>query len=138
VLAAVVGTVLATWQPEGPTDVPTTAMTSRAVLSVLVYLLLAAWYAVLGVRSDLPGVTGLATAALVLFTTVQSFAVFARIISGATLFLVVGAVLLGSGYGFDRARRRLVAEVGDGADDDGAGGEGDHGAGGDEGTEDAS
>jgi uncharacterized membrane protein len=126
VLAAIVGAVLAIWQPQGPTDTPTTAMTSRAVLGVLVYLLLAAWYAVLGVRSGLPGVTGLATAALVVFTTVQSFAVFARIISGATLFLAVGVVLLGSGYGFDRARRRLVAEVGERTE--GAG----------EGTEDAS
>jgi uncharacterized membrane protein len=116
VLAAAVGTALVAWHPDGPVDDPSPAMTTRAVLSVLVYLLLAAWYAVLGVRSDLPGVTGLATAALVLFTTVQSFAVFARIISGATLFLVVGAVLLGSGYGFDRARRTLVASVAEDAE----------------------
>jgi uncharacterized membrane protein len=115
VLAAAVGAALVAWHPAGPVDDPSPAMTTRAVLSVLVYLLLATWYAVLGTRSDLPGVTGLATAALILFTTVQSFAVFARIISGATLFLVVGAVLLGSGYGFDRARRTLVATVEEGA-----------------------
>jgi hypothetical protein len=63
------------------------------------------------VRRDLPALTGLATAALVLFTTVQSFAVFAPIISGASLFLAVGLVLLASGYLFDRARRRLVART---------------------------
>ena len=48
----------------------------------------------LGVLRDSTRLTALATAALVLFTTVQAFAVFALIISGATLFLLVGAVLV--------------------------------------------
>ena len=46
----------------------------------------------LGVLRDSTWLTALATAALVLFTTVQAFAVFAPIISGATLFLLVSAV----------------------------------------------
>lgn len=111
VLTAAVGATLASWHPTGSINEPSAAMTMRAVLCVLVYLLLATWYAVLGVRNDLPGVTWLATGAIIVFTTVQSFAVFARIISGATLFLVVGVVLLTSGYGFDRARRRLLASI---------------------------
>lgn len=111
VLAALAGTALVLWHPQGSVTEPSVGLTARALLSVLGYLLLAGWYAVLGVRRDLPGVTGLATAALVGFTTVQSFAVFAPIVSGATLFLAVGVVLLGSGYGFDRARRRIVATV---------------------------
>jgi hypothetical protein len=40
--------------------------------------------AALGVLRDEPRTTGLATAALVLFTVVQSFAVFAPVLSGAT------------------------------------------------------
>jgi hypothetical protein len=58
--------------------------------------------------------TVLGTAALVLFTTVQSFAVFAPIITGATLFLILGGILLGSGYLFNRGRRRLLTNL-DGA-----------------------
>jgi uncharacterized membrane protein len=111
VLALALGVVLVQWAPDTSVTEPNAQVTSRAVISVLVYLAVAGWYAVLGVRRDLSALTGLATAALVLFTTVQSFAVFAPIISGATLFLAVGLVLLASGYGFDRARRRLVASV---------------------------
>ena len=44
-----------------------------------------------------------------MFTTVQSFAVFARIVDGAWLFLLLGVVFLGTGLLFDRARRGLVA-----------------------------
>jgi len=50
-------------------------------------------------------------AALVLFTAVQSFAVFAPIVTGAALFLVLGVIFLGSGYLFDRGRRHLVANL---------------------------
>jgi hypothetical protein len=45
------------------------------------------------------------------FTTFQSFAVFAQIIEGAWLFVVLGLVFLGSGYLFDRARRELTEAV---------------------------
>jgi uncharacterized membrane protein len=55
--------------------------------------------------------TWLATAALVVFVTVQASAVFAPIVSGAALFLIVGVVLLGTGVLADRGRRRLVTEA---------------------------
>jgi hypothetical protein len=42
---------------------------------------------------------------------VQSFAIFQPILSGATLFLALGAVLALSGYLVDRGRRRLVDGV---------------------------
>ena len=83
----------------------------RSMAAIVVYLLAAIWFASLGVLRDAPGVTQLATAALVLFTVVQSFAVFEPILSGAALFLVLGAVLAGTGYLVDRGRRRLVADV---------------------------
>jgi uncharacterized membrane protein len=109
-LAAGVGLVM--WEPPLPVDGTVAGEAYlHAAVSVLVYLVAAGWYAVLGVSRDSGRLTVLATGALVLFTTVQSFAVFAPIVTGATLFLVLGAVLLGSGYLFDRGRRRLVAHT---------------------------
>ena len=83
----------------------------RAVLSVVAYLAVASGYAVLGGMRDSSRLTWLATAALVVFVTVQAFAVFAPIVSGAALFLIVGVVLLGTGVLADRGRRRLVTEA---------------------------
>jgi uncharacterized membrane protein len=91
-------------------DLPTGAWL-RAVVSVLAYLAVASGYAVLGGVRDSARLTWLATAALVVFVTVQAFAVFAPIVSGAALFLVVGVVLLGTGVLADRGRRRLVSEA---------------------------
>jgi hypothetical protein len=110
VVAVLAGVLLVLWEPP---EVVSGAVGlegyASAFLSVAVYLVAAGWYAVLGVMRDSTRLTTLATAALVLFTTVQSFAVFAPIITGATLFLVLGVVLVASGYLFDRGRRRLVA-----------------------------
>ena len=101
------------WQPPGATA--SGALTTEALLRVaavvVVYLLAALWTAALGVLRDEPRTTGLATAALVLFTVVQSFAVFAPVLSGATLFLALGAVLALSGWLADRGRRGLVTTV---------------------------
>ena len=106
------GVLLVLWEPPEPVrGVVEAEGYVHAGVSVAVYLAAAGWYAVLGVLRDSPRLTVLATAALVLFTTVQSFAVFAPIITGATLFLVLGAILVGSGYLFDRGRRHLVANL---------------------------
>lgn len=83
----------------------------RAFLAVAAYLVVASGYAVLGGMRDTGRLTWLATAALVVFVTTQAFAVFAPILSGATLFLVVGVVLLATGVLADRGRRRLVREA---------------------------
>jgi uncharacterized membrane protein len=83
----------------------------RAVLAVVAYLVVASGYAVLGGMRDSGRLTWLATAALVVFVTVQAFAVFAPILSGAALFLVVGVVLLATGVLADRGRRRLLTEA---------------------------
>ncbi len=83
----------------------------RAFLAVAAYLVVASGYAVLGGMRDTGRLTWLATAALVVFVTTQAFAVFAPILSGATLFLVVGVVLLATGILADRGRRRLVREA---------------------------
>ena len=82
----------------------------RAFVAVAVYLAVASGYAVLGGMRDSVRLTWGATAALVVFTTVQATAVFAEILSGAALFILVGAVLIGTGLLADRGRRRLVRE----------------------------
>lgn len=116
-LAVVVaGILVGVWSPSSGSDVGGTAVVSgaevaHALFASVVYLTVAAWFAALGVMRDAGRLTGLATAALVLFVTVQSFAVFQPILSGAALFLVLGVVLVGGGFLVDRGRRRLVASV---------------------------
>ncbi len=116
--ALLLGWLVVLWQPPGAATtgaLTTGALTGEALLRVGavvgVYLLAALWTAALGVLRDEPRTTALATAALVLFTVVQSFAVFAPVLSGATLFLALGAVLALSGWVADRGRRGLVTTV---------------------------
>lgn len=99
---------LALWDAGDDVSAPTV---THAVLAVAVYVLLAVGIAVLGILHDSWRLTALATAALVAFTTTQSFAVFARIVEGAWLFVLLGLVLVGTGWGFDRARRELAAAL---------------------------
>ena len=84
------------------------ADTGRAALSVAAYALLAVAVAALGTVRGHRALTGLAMTGLVVFTTFQSFAVFAPIVTGAWLFVVLGTVFLATGYLFDRARRELA------------------------------
>lgn len=83
----------------------------RVVVSVIVYLGVASGYAVLGALRSRPILTMLATIALVIFITFQAFAVFAPILPGSLLFLVVGLVLLVTGFLADRGRRQIAASV---------------------------
>ena len=83
----------------------------QTAVSVVVYVVVAVGVAVVGALRESWRLTALATVGLVAFTTFQSFAVFARILEGAWLFVALGLVFLGTGYLFDRARRRLVAAV---------------------------
>jgi hypothetical protein len=85
----------------------------HAALSVSAYVLVAVGVAALGILRDKPLFTALAMVGLVVFTTFQSFAVFAAIIQGAWLFVVLGLVFLATGYLFDRARRGLAATIED-------------------------
>jgi uncharacterized membrane protein len=113
-LAAALSVGLSLWRFDesvfDTADLPPGAVV-RAVVAVAAYLVVASGYAVLGGLRDSSRTTWLATAALVVFVTVQAFAVFAPILSAATLFLVVGLVLLGTGVLADRGRRRLVSEA---------------------------
>jgi uncharacterized membrane protein len=115
-LAAAGGAVgLMRWDAGGG-DAVTDAGVAHAAVSVVGYVLLAVAVAVAGALRESWRLTALATAALVVFTTVQAFSVFAQILQGAWLFVALGLVFLGTGFGFDRARQRLVAAV---VDEDG-------------------
>ncbi len=89
---------------------------AHAALGVVAYVGAAAWFAVLGVLRDSRRLTFVATAALVLFTTTQAFSVFAAIIQGAWLFLLLGLVFAATGWLADRGRRQLARSLADEAD----------------------
>ena len=83
----------------------------RTGLAIVAFLLVAGAWAIVGARRQLAMISAAAVVAVVIFTTFQSFAVFAPIISGATLFLAVGAVMILTGIVAERARRRIGSEV---------------------------
>ena len=110
--AAGAAVALVLWEAGSDPDAALTAgAVAHAAVSVLVYVLVAVAVAVVGTLRDSWRLTSLATAALVVFTTFQSFAVFARIVTGAWLFLLLGVVFLATGLLFDRARRGLAASL---------------------------
>lgn len=114
--ALVLGLVMSLWRPMTYDDamVPdqlSAEMWLRTGLAILVFLVIAGGWAVVGARRELPVVSAVATVGVVVFTTFQSFAVFAPIISGATLFIAVGIVMLITGVVAERARRRIGSEV---------------------------
>ncbi|MFN8045965.1 MAG: DUF2157 domain-containing protein [Dermatophilaceae bacterium] len=82
----------------------------RAGVSVAFFLLVAGAILLVGVRAEDPVLTALATVALVVFMAYQAAAVFAPLLSGAALFLSVGAVLVATAFLVDRGRRHLAAE----------------------------
>ena len=104
-------TWLVVWDPELSVNDVSAVGWLHAGVSIAVYVGAATWVAVVGLRRGSERLTYLALAALVAFTTFQSFAVFAQIIQGAWLFLALGLVFVGTGFLFDRARRELAAAV---------------------------
>ncbi len=104
---------LLAWSPSG---VPgqsglTATQLIHATAATAVYVLAATWIAAVGAFHDASHLMSVSTGALVVFVTVQSFAVFAPLLSGAALFLALGVVLLATGALVIRGRRRLVATV---------------------------
>ena len=112
----VVGVLLVLWEVGSDFDVDEqvgAAGWAHAAFGVIAYVGAAAWFAVLGVLRDSKRLTFIATAALVVFTTFQAFAVFAAIVQGAWLFVLLGLVFAATGYLADRARRQLARSLGD-------------------------
>jgi len=120
--AAILGlaALLAWWSPDNGQVVDGTREVGgeawlQAILSIVAYVLVAAALAAIGVVREEAHLTWLAVLGLAVFTTVQAFAVFADIIDGAWLFVVLGLVFAGTGWVGDRARREMV-DVLEGAD----------------------
>ncbi len=103
-----VASLLALWETGTSSSDVSAADWLHAAVSVAAYVLLAVALVALGTLREHGALTWIATAALVVFTTFQSFAVFAPIVTGAWLFVVLGTVFLGTGFLFDRARRGLT------------------------------
>lgn len=115
-IALLVGAGLSLWSPFPSSSgmVPdefSFEMWVRTGLAIIVFLAVAGGWAVVGARAGLPVISVAATAGVVVFVTFQSFAVFAPLISGATLFLLVGTVMIITGVVAERARRRIGSEV---------------------------
>lgn len=112
--------LLAWWSPDNGEVIDGTRQVGgeawlQAVVSIVAYVVVAAAVAAIGVVRDEAHLTWLAVLGLAVFTTVQAFAVFADIIDGAWLFVVLGLVFAGTGWFGDRARREMV-DVLEGAD----------------------
>jgi uncharacterized membrane protein len=95
---------------DGPADL-TAADVTHAVLGIALCAGAAVALAVDGTIRPSGRLVALATAALVVVTTLQAFTVFAPVLEGAWLFLLLGAVLVGTGLAVDRGRRRLAAAL---------------------------
>lgn len=114
----VVALLLSMWRTGTDTTSVDASDWLHAAVSVAAYVVLAVGLVALGTVRENPPLTWMAMAGLVVFTTFQSFAVFAPIVTGAWLFVVLGTVFLGTGFLFDRARRELAQalESGTGSD----------------------
>ncbi|GGK77433.1 hypothetical protein Sme01_43300 [Sphaerisporangium melleum] len=102
---------LVSWSPgdlHGPEAGLTGAQTARALTGTLIYILAASWFAASGARRDVSSLVAIATAALVVFVTAQSFAVFQPLLSGAALFLALGVIFIVTGALAEYGRRRLL------------------------------
>lgn len=93
---------------------------AHAAAGVVAFVALAVALVAIGTLRDNPVLTVIAMIGLVVFTTFQSFSVFAAIVQGAWLFLVLGLIFLATGFLFDRARREIAASLED-TDQTGAG-----------------
>ena len=110
-LTALAALLLVLLAPEGARDFgrePSAAELTHALAGSALFIAAAVALAVDGALRSSPALTNLAVGAIVVFVTVQSFAVVAPIASGATLFLAVGAVLVLTALVADRGRRRLL------------------------------
>ncbi len=108
IVVLAVAVLIALWTTGTDSTDIDTADWLHAGVSVLAYVLLAVAVVALGTVRGHIALTAMAMAGLVVFTTFQGFAVFAPIVTGAWLFVVLGTVFLGTGYLFDRARRELA------------------------------
>ncbi|MGL5810839.1 MAG: DUF2157 domain-containing protein [Nocardioides sp.] len=112
-LGAGVAVALVLWDGGADPDRVGPATWAHAGLAVTAYAVAATSVAALGAIRGSWRLTAFAMVGLIGFTTFQSFAVFARIIEGAWLFVALGAIMIATGYLFDRARRAIAESFDD-------------------------
>lgn len=110
VLVLVPALAVGAWSSHASSDIGAADIT-RAVVAVAVFVGAAAAVAAIGVLRDEPHLTWLAVLALAVFTTVQAFAVFAEVITGAWLFVALGIVFAATGWVADRGRREMATAL---------------------------
>jgi uncharacterized membrane protein len=108
VVVLLVATLIGLWTTGTDTTSVDAGDWAHAAVAVTAYVVLAVGLVALGTVRDHQPLIWMAMVGLVVFTTFQSFAVFAPIVTGAWLFVVLGTVFLGTGFLFDRARRELA------------------------------
>ncbi len=120
VAVVVVAVLMVVWDTGIDTSDVDAADWAHAAVSVVAFVALAVALVAIGTLRDNPALTVIAMVGLVIFTTFQSFSVFAAIVEGAWLFLVLGLIFLATGFLFDRARREIAASLEE-ADQEGPG-----------------
>lgn len=115
-----VASLMVLWDTGTDTSHVDLADWAHAAAGVVAFVALAVALVAIGTLRDNPALTVIAMIGLVVFTTFQSFSVFAAIVQGAWLFLVLGLIFLATGFLFDRARREIAASLED-AGQEGAG-----------------
>ena len=111
-LAVALGAGLVVWQVgEYAASDPTATDVVRAIAGLAVCATAAVAVAVVGTWRESTALVALATLALVTTTALQAFTVFAPVLTGAWLFLLLGALLVGVGLGFDRLRRQVATAL---------------------------
>ena len=107
-----VGAGLVVWQvgTYAASD-PSSQDVVRAIAGLAACATAAVGAAVVGTWRESTALVALATVALVATTALQAFTVFAPVLTGAWLFLLLGALLVGVGLGFDRMRRQVAAAL---------------------------
>lgn len=107
-----VGAGLVVWQvgTYAASD-PTGQDVVRAIAGLAACATAAVGVAVVGTWRESTALVALATVALVATTALQAFTVFAPVLTGAWLFLLLGALLVAVGLGFDRLRRQVATAL---------------------------
>jgi len=104
--------LLLAWQVSADAVVsPSVADLVRALSGLTLCAAAAVAVAVSGTVREQRTLVALGTTALVVATTLQAFTVFAPVLEGAWLFLVLGVALAGAGLTFDRTRRQVAAAL---------------------------
>ena len=111
-LALVAGVALAVWREGvGPGGTASGTDVAQGLAGSLIFLVVTVGYLVVAELRGADRVPGPLIAALAAFVTLQSFALFSSLLSGAVLFLLLGAVLVGTGVLVRSGQRRIAAAV---------------------------